>query len=119
MQGLLLNTLRFVFAQGLQADVDGSPEVTVVLNSKKLLEGVVTHPCVSSVDAALVNLVPGTSQKISFVPTPHPFALCHYKVHNSFCQNSIIHCAGQIVPSEAYIPIRGFYQMKVALSCKL
>ena len=54
--------------------------MSVTLSSKKLTDGIMTHACVSVPDVATVNLVPGSAHKLTFVPPPHSFVLCHYKV---------------------------------------
>ena len=66
-----------------QAELDGAAELTAVLTSKRLIDGIMTHACVAAPDAAIVSLVPGQSHKLAFVPPAHAFPLCHYKASHA------------------------------------
>ena len=84
-----------------QAELEGHPDIHLTLTTPPgglPLDHLVVHPCVQSADVSGPS-PSGTaenSRKIRFSAPLETFTLCHYQV--------------SCLP---YLPIRGFYQMKV------
>lgn len=96
-----MNTNTHTHTQ-IQAELEGHPDIHLTLTTPPgglPLDHLVVHPCVQSADSAPS---PGGSaennRKIRFSAPLETFALCHYQV--------------SCLP---YLPIRGFYQMKVGV----
>lgn len=73
-----------------KADLEGLPEVAVVLHAGKAFGDLVSHACVSAVEGTLGS----TQVRLRFSPPSDMFELCHYQA------------------AEFNLPIRGFYQLK-------
>jgi len=75
-----------------KADLEGSADVTVALQSGSVgkMTTISVHPCVQAEELT-------QTKNFMFSPPMETFTLCHYRVTD--------------VP---YLPLRGFFQMKVA-----
>ena len=88
----------------LQADLEGYPDILLTLSTpgdSSPLDYLLTHPCVQASDSepAMKNSCDQSSRKLRFSPPVGvSFTLAHYKWS-----------------SLSFLPIRGFYQMKVCL----
>jgi hypothetical protein len=89
-----------------QADMEGFPEVSLVLQAARTMSDMAVHPCVVAADTA--SQAAAFQFRLRFLPPADAFDLCHYQVTPRLCSS----CSCQ-VPSDFICPIRGFYQLKV------